>query len=393
MFKIKTLNHIAPAGLKQFCQNQYDINADHREPDALLLRSHSLYDYDLPASVKVIARAGAGVNNIPVDKLTKLGIPVLNTPGANANAVKELVVAAMLIASRRICQGWNYALGLQGDDDSIHKQVETEKKQFTGYEIYGRKLGVIGLGAIGVKVANVALSLGMEVIGFDPNLTVHRAWELSSQVQKAASIEAVLAEADFISLHVPLSPETQHLLNHQRLQLLKPNTVVLNFARSEIVEQQALLDTLGRDSSFFYVTDFPSRKLLDHPNVIAMPHLGASTQEAEQNCAIMAAQQICDFLQAGTICNSVNFPEVRMAPNDANRIAIVNANVPNMVGQISTCFAEANLNIVDLVNRSRDEVAYTLVDLNPSPSAEVLQAVTAIEGVLSVRVLPGLEDK
>lgn len=387
IFKIQTFNNIASNGLAQFPSDHYDISDKAQEPDAILLRSYNLHDFKLPQSVKAIARAGAGVNNIPIVKMTELGIPVFNTPGANANAVKELVISGMLLASRNICQSWNYVRKLSAHGDELNTQVEKGKKQFSGFELAGRKLSVIGLGAIGVKVANVALALDMEVLGYDPKLTVHHAWELSSQVQQAANIEEAFCNTDFITFHVPLIPETENLLNAKRLQLIKQNTVVLNFARAEIVDEKALLQALNYNQTFTYVCDFPSQQLLQHPQVISLPHLGASTVEAEENCAVMSVKQIRNYLELGEIRNSVNFPDAIMPKIRSSRLGIVNANVPNMVGQISTALAEENLNILDLLNKSCENIAYTLIDVETKPSNVLLDKIRKIEGVLSVRLI------
>lgn len=387
MFKIQTLNNIAHVGLQHFPHPHYEIATELLHPDAILLRSYNLHDLALPASLKAVARAGAGVNNIPVSQLTTQGIPVFNTPGANANAVKELVITGMFLASRNICSSWDYTRKLEGDDHVIHEQVEKQKKQFVGFELAGRTLGVIGLGAIGVKVANAAIALDMEVIGYDPTITVQRAWELSSLVQQADHMDDVLARADFITFHVPLTDETRNMINLSRLRIMKKNVVLLNFARDGIIDESALLNALQEQHVRFYVTDFPKRDLLDHAHVISLPHLGASTQEAEDNCAVMAVQQLRSFLEDGNIRNAVNFPEVFMPRSEGHRLAIVNANVPNMVGQISTALAAENLNIIDLLNKSKNEIAYTLIDVNQPISPATCQAIENINGVLKVRTL------
>lgn len=386
MLKILTLNTISATGLAQFPTDRYQIGENISDPDAILVRSTSMHDMPLPESVKIIGRAGAGTNNIPVTQLTQRGIPVLNTPGANANAVRELVIAGMLLASRNICQAWHYVHSLQGDDAVLEKQIEQNKKQFSGFELLGKTIGVIGLGSVGVKVANAAINLGMRVIGYDPTISVNRAWELSSAVQQAQTLENLLQESDFISLHVPLIDATRNLLNATRLKLLRSHTVLLNFARDGIVDHQALLTILNENKIFAYVTDFPSSDLKNHPRVISLPHLGASTQEAEENCAVMIARQIRDFLELGNITNSVNFPTIEMPKNpDSTRIAIVNANVPNMVAQISTCLANEKLNIVSLLNGSRDEIAYTLIDVNHTVNDNLLKQIASIHGVIHAR--------
>ena len=387
MFKIMTLNNISEKGLERFARDRYLVAGDLPEPDAILLRSYKMHDMAFPASLKAVGRAGAGVNNIPVAKLTEKGIPVFNTPGANANAVKELVLAAMLIAARNVCQAWQFARQVTGDDETINKVVEAGKKDFVGFELPGKTLGVIGLGAIGVKVANAAVGLGMRVIGFDPQVTVQSAWQLASQVEKANSVEELLTRSDIVSLHVPETPATRQLINAARLKIAKNNLVLINFARAGIVSSDDLLSALASGKVARYVCDFPSNALKDHPQVVTLPHLGASTLEAEENCAVMVADQIREFLENGNITHSVNFPEVNMPRLEGFRIAIANANVPNMVGQISTAMAKANLNIIDMINKSQGGVAYTMADVDqPIPEA-VAKAIASIDGVLSVRIV------
>jgi len=387
MFKIQTLNAIAVSGLQQFPQNLYQVSADIAEPDAILVRSHSLHGTVFSPSLKIIGRAGTGVNNIPVAALTALGIPVLNTVGANANAVRELVIAGMLLASRNICQAWHYVNQLTtADSAAMEKQIEQHKKQFVGFELLGKTLGVVGLGSIGVKVANSAMNLGMHVIGYDPTITVNRAWELSSGVQQAQHIETLLKESDFITFHVPLTPATTHMLNAKRFSLLKKGVVLLNFARDGIIENAALMDAIQHKKISAYVTDFPHTELKNFPEVISLPHLGASTQEAEENCAVMIVKQVREFLESGTITSSVNFPTIEMPKNpDCERLAIVNANVPNIVAQISSILAASGFNIVGLTNGSRDEIAYTLIDVNAGVDQRLLNEITAIKGVIHAR--------
>jgi D-3-phosphoglycerate dehydrogenase len=392
MYKIQTLNTIDPIGLKQFPKDLYEIANDLVNPDAILVRSSSLHDKELPSSVKVVVRAGAGVNNIPVDKFTRLGIPVLNTPGANANAVKELVIAGMLLACRNLCQAWDYTRQLDGDDAAINVQVERDKKQFAGFELPGKTLGIIGLGNVGVKVANAAVALGMRVIGYDPTITVKRAWELSANVEEISNLDNLITQADFISLHVPLLAETRNLINAARLRLAKPGLILLNFARDGIVDKTALLAALNDKHVSAYVCDFPCAQLKAHARVISLPHLGASTREAEQTCAIMAVKQARDYLENGSIINSVNFPSVEMPFNKGIRLAIANANVPSMVAQISTQLAAARLNIVDLLNKSHDAVAYTLIDVDGEVGDGLLKEIAAIEGVIQVRRLIKLKE-
>ncbi|HEC16373.1 MAG TPA: 3-phosphoglycerate dehydrogenase [Sedimenticola sp.] len=387
MYKILTLNNISVAGLDRLPRDHYEVASEMAHPDAILVRSFKMHDMEIPETVKAIGRAGAGTNNIPVQRMTGRGVAVFNAPGANANAVKELVVAGMLIAARNIAQAWAYARGLEGDDASIHAQVEKGKKQFVGFELPGRTLGVIGLGAIGVQVANVAHSLGMNVVGFDPTITVQRAWQLEAGVEQALSVDDLLSRVDFVTVHVPLMDETRRLINAQRLKLMPRNAVVLNFARDGIVDDEAVCAALDEGHLYAYVCDFPSNLLKDHPRVIALPHIGASTAEAEDNCAVMVANQVRDYLENGNVRNSVNFPEINLPRTEGHRIAIVNSNVPNMVGQISTDLAAANLNIIDLLNKSRGDIAVTLLDVDQPPPRETLDLIRNIDGVLSVRCL------
>jgi D-3-phosphoglycerate dehydrogenase len=387
MLKILTLNNISPVGLDHFPRDTYEVGSEITQPDAILLRSHNMHDMDVPASVTAIGRAGAGVNNIPVEQMSKAGISVFNAPGANANAVKELVIAGMLIASRNLCQAWEFARGLEGEDSVIHKAVEAGKKQFVGFELPGKTLGVVGLGAVGVQVANGALAQGMNVIGFDPGITVKRAWEMSSQVRQAASIEELLANVDYVTFHVPLVEATRNMINAERLQRVRENLVILNFSRDGVVDDAAVVDAINDGRVYAYVCDFPSNLLKDHPRVVTLPHLGASTRQAEENCAVMVAEQVRDYLENGNVRNSVNFPELFMARNGGFRVCIVNENVPNMLGQISTCMADAGLNILDMLNKSRGDLAYTLVDVDSTLPAGCLDRIAAIEGVLKVRSL------
>jgi D-3-phosphoglycerate dehydrogenase len=387
MKKILTLNNIYPAGLEHFTRDSYEVASEIQHPDAILLRSFNMHDMDVPASVKAIGRAGAGVNNIPVERMSQKGIPVFNAPGANANAVKELVIAGMLMASRNLCQAWDYSRSLEGDDASIHKAVEAGKKQFVGFELPGKTLGVVGLGAIGVQVANGALALGMNVIGFDPGITVKSAWQMSSDVRQAASIEELLAHVDYVTFHVPLVDATRNMINAERLKLTRDNTVILNFSRNGVVDDEAVVAAIDAGKVYAYVCDFPSNLLKDHPRVVTLPHLGASTQQAEDNCAVMVADEVRDFIENGNVRNSVNFPEMQMPRNGNFRLAIVNENVPNMLGQISTCMADTGLNILDMLNKSRNELAYTLVDVDAEAAPACLEHIASIEGVLNVRAL------
>lgn len=387
-FQIQTLNHISVRGLERLPRERFQIASDIGHPDAILVRSADMHGLTIPPSVMAIGRAGAGVNNIPVAALSKRGVPVFNAPGANANAVKELVVAGMLIAARNICPAWDFARRQQGDDKAIDEAVEKGKKNFVGFELPGRTLGVIGLGAIGVEVANTAHGLGMKVLGYDPLITVQRAWQLSSNVEQALSLDDLFARADLISVHVPLNDQTRGLVNEARLGLMRKGGVILNFARAPIVDDKAILAALDAGHLHAYVNDFPKNGTKDHARVVTLPHLGASTNEAEENCAVMVADQVRDFLENGNIRNSVNFPEAVLprAPNTA-RIAVANSNVPNMVGQISTALAAAGLNIADLLNKSRGEFAYTLIDIEGTVPDSCLATIRGIEGVLSARVL------
>lgn len=389
MFKIQILNAITSAGLKLFPRELYEVDTDMQDPDAILVRSHVMHEMAFPSSVKIVGRAGAGVNNIPVAELTKLGIPVLNTPGANANAVKELVIAGMLLASRNICQGWDYVRQLtEKDDEQIHARIEQDKKQFAGFELMGKTLGVIGLGSIGVKVANAALGLGMRVIGYDPTITVSRAWELSSEVEQAVSFEHLLLQSDFISVHVPLNGQTKNLLGASQFGLMKHGVVLLNFSRDGIIDNAMLAVALRENKVYSYISDFPAAILKDFPRVISLPHLGASTLQAEENCAIMLVKQIRDFLECGTITHAVNFPSTEMPVNlSTTRIAIINENIPNMVAQISSKLAERKMNIVSLTNKSQNEMAYTLIDVSTEVDGFLLDEIKKISGVVRVRVV------
>ncbi|NIP71565.1 MAG: phosphoglycerate dehydrogenase [Gammaproteobacteria bacterium] len=387
MHKILTLNNISVAGLERLPRDRYEIASEIQHPDAVLLRSFNMHGMDVPPSLKAVGRAGAGVNNIPVEKLSGMGIPVFNAPGANANAVKELVVAGMLLGCRNICQAWDYARRLEGDDDEIHRQTEAGKKKFVGFELPGRTLGVVGLGAVGVQVANAALALGMKVIGYDPDITVQRAWQMSSDVQPAHSIDDLLSQVDFITFHVPLIDATAHTINAERLKHMKEGVVILNFARQGIVDDKAMVEALDSGKAYGYVCDFPGNLLKDHPRVVTLPHIGASTKEAEDNCAAMVAEQVREYLENGNVRNSVNFPEVLLPRNGGFRLTVVNDNVPNMLGQISTDLANAGLNIIDMLNKSNGNLAYTVVDVESEIPDRVVEEIAAIKGVLAVRTL------
>lgn len=386
MYNILTLNNISPVGLDKFDKKRFKVSDKSKDPDAILVRSCNMHSLAIDASVKVIGRAGAGTNNIPVEQMTVRGIPVMNTPGANANAVKELVITGLLLACRNICPAWDYAKHIEGDNKSVNEQVEKNKKRFAGIELTGRTLGVIGLGHIGVKVANAARYLGMNVIGYDPAVTVENAWEMRSSVQQAEKIDDVFASSDFITVHVPLNDKTSDLIASKQIKKMKDGVVLMNFARDGIINNADLLAALGKKVRS-YVCDFPSTDFMQHPNVICLPHLGASTQEAEENCAKMIVEQVSDFLIDGTIKNSVNFPSVKLTRSeDGYRVAIVNKNIPNMVAQISTALSKASINIIDMINKSRQEIAYTLLDVNTELDNTTLQALKAIDGVIDVRV-------
>jgi D-3-phosphoglycerate dehydrogenase len=387
-FKIQTLNNISIKGLERLPRERFEVASEINNPDAILVRSADMHKMALPDSLRAVGRAGAGTNNIPVAALSQKGIPVFNAPGANANAVKELVLAGMFLAARNITQAWSFAKAQTGDDHAIDVAVEKGKKNFVGFELPGRTLGVIGLGAIGVEVANTALALGMKVLGYDPQITVQRAWQLSSNVEQALSLDDLFVRSDVISVHVPLTPETRGLVNEARLKLMRKNGVILNFARAPIVDEKAIIAALDDARLQGYVCDFPTNALKDHPKVVTLPHLGASTNEAEDNCAVMVADTVRDYLENGNIKNSVNFPEVALprAPK-TSRICIANSNVPNMVGQISTVLAGASLNISELLNKSRGEFAYTLIDTDGAVDDAVMAKVRAISGVLAARVI------
>jgi D-3-phosphoglycerate dehydrogenase len=388
MYKILTLNNISAAGLDRLPHDNYEVASEFQHPDAILLRSFKMHDMEIPETLKAVGRAGAGVNNIPVDKMSEKGVVVFNAPGANSNAVKELVIAGMLMACRNIAQAWDFARNLEGSDEEIGKATEAGKKNYGGFELPGRTLGVVGLGAIGVRIANAAVALGMNVIGFDPGITVKGAWQLDAAVKQATSVDELLNNADFITFHVPLIDATKNLINADRLKNMKDNVVVLNFARGGIVDDEAMVAALDSGKAYAYVCDFPTNLLKKHPRTITLPHLGASTREAEENCAIMVADQVKEYLENGNITNSVNFPEVIMPRAEgSHRITIANANVPNMLGQISTDLANAGLNIIDMLNKSRGELAYTVVDVDQAVPQNIVDEIAAIDGVLNVRAI------
>jgi len=387
-YQILTLNQISSHGLHRFPAARYACGKAIEHPDAILVRSHDMRAMTIPASVKAIGRAGAGTNNIPVAAMSQRGVPVFNAPGANANAVKELVLAAMLMAARNVVPALSYVARLDPAGADLEAQVEDGKKQFAGVELPNRTLGIVGLGAIGSLVADTAIKLGMKVAGFDPEITVDAAWRLPSSVRRANSIEELVKHADFVTLHVPLLPVTRNLIDAARLASMKPSAVLLNFAREGIVDDEAVVAALRAQKLKAYVCDFPSARLLREPGVVALPHLGASTAEAEENSAVMVVDQVRAYLEDGSITNAVNFPSVEMPRESPYRVAIANANVPNMLGQISTTMARAGLNIHNMVNKSRGEMAYTLVDVETPVEAGVIAALAAIEGVLSVRAIP-----
>ncbi|MDP6197806.1 MAG: phosphoglycerate dehydrogenase [Porticoccaceae bacterium] len=389
MFNIRTYNAISSKGLSRFSADNYSVSSESELPEGVLLRSQKLHNEVLPDSVLAVARAGAGTNNIPTDSYTEQGIVVFNTPGANANAVKELIVAGLLLGSRDIYGGMNYVQELSHMDDSgeMGKLLEKEKKRFAGSEITGKTLGVVGLGAIGSIIANLALDLGMEVIGYDPAISVEAAWQLSSRVERMDSLEALLGRADFITLHVPAIPATRHLINKDTLALMKSSAKILNFAREEIVSTDDMVAALDQGTIAGYISDFPAPALLGRTDVLLMPHIGASTEEAEENCAVMAADQLMDYLENGNIRNSVNYPPTKMARNGGSRITFTNNNVPKVLGSVLSVLADAELNVVDMVNKSRGEIAYNIIDVEGDLSPSIEAAIAAVEGVVRVRII------
>ena len=391
MFQIRTLNNISDKGLSKFDPADYNLGDDIAAPQAILLRSHKLTVEESGDALLAVGRAGAGVNNIPVAELSDRGVVVFNTPGANANAVKELVMAGLLLSQRGIVQGIDYVNQIDADQEksALNAQVEAAKKQFKGSELNGRTLGVVGLGAIGSMVADMALGLGMQVLGYDPALSVEAAWRLSSQVQRMENMAALLAKSDLVSLHVPALPETEGLINAEQLALMQPGAVLLNFARGELVVPSAIRQALEAGQLSQYISDFPTPELLGIDGVIATPHLGASTDEAEENCAMMVADQVIDFLANGNIKNSVNFPAVNLERSQTGcRIAIVNRNVPRLLGSVLSILADRNINVIDMINKSRDELAYNLIDIEASPEEELADVLRAVDDVISVRLIP-----
>lgn len=387
MKKIRTYNNIAAKGLAKFPKNDYDVSATVETPDAILLRSHKLHNETLPSSVLAIARAGAGVNNIPVNDYTPQGIVVFNTPGANANAVKELVLASLLLGSRGITQSMQYVDSLANEMDpaELHKKVEAGKKQYGGSELEGKTLGVVGLGAIGAKIANLALNLGMNVIGYDPKLSVEAAWQLSSNVTRAGNLNSLLARSDFVTLHVPVVPATQGFMNEEAFSAIKDGAQLINLARGELVDEAAVISALDSGKLARYIADFPSEALIAHKKAVLFPHLGASTVEAEENCAVMGASQLIDFLNNGNITNSVNFPAISMERTTGYRVTFANDNVPKVLGTVLNLLADLNINVLDMVNKSRDEIAYTIVDIEQEPTQHLLESISNVEHVFHVR--------
>jgi D-3-phosphoglycerate dehydrogenase len=385
MQKIQVLNNISPLGLEKFPKETYDVSTSNDNPDAILVRSAKMHDMEIEKSLKAVGRAGAGVNNIPLQKMSDNGVVVFNTPGANANAVKELVISSMLLASRNICQGWSYVNSLPLDN--LKSTVEDGKKQYSGSELPGKTLGIVGLGAIGVEIANAASMLGMDVIGYDPSISKKNAWKISSDVEEALSLEELFSKSDFVSFHVPLVDATKNLLNAKRISLLPEGCVVINMSRDGIVDEEELVKSLDSGMIKYYVTDFPIDEKKNHDRVIALPHLGASTSEAEDNCALMIAKQVKEYLENGNIINSVNFPDAKMPRAGKERLAITHRNVPNMVRQITKAIAEDEANIVDMLNKSKGEFAYTLIDIEEEISNSVIENIKKVEGILKVRAL------
>ena len=389
MHKIRTYNAISSKGLDRFSTEKYEVGSDLSDPHGFILRSQKLHDEQVPESLLAVARAGAGVNNVPVADYTDQGIVVFNSPGANANAVKELIVAGLLLGSRDIYGGMNYVQQLDHIDDAAEmgKLLEKEKKRFAGSEIMGKTLGVVGLGAIGSIIANLALDLGMDVIGYDPAISVEAAWQLSSRVERMESLEALLAKSDFVTLHVPAIPATKHLINSETLAVMKPTAKILNFAREEIVSTEDMVKALDNGVIAGYIGDFPAPEFLGRNDVLVMPHIGASTAEAEENCAVMAANQLMDYIENGNIHNSVNFPPTKMARNGSCRLTFANKNVPKVLGNVLSILADFDLNVVDMVNKSRNEVAYNIIDIEAELSSQIVEKIQAVEGVIRVRVI------
>ena len=391
MFHIRTYNKISAHGLSQFPSDFYQVSDAEEQPIGVILRSQKLHDEVLPDSVMAVARAGAGTNNIPTAKYSEKGIVVFNTPGANANAVKELVLAGLLLSSRGIVQGRDFANSLTDmtDSEEMAKLLENEKKRFAGKELYNKKLGIVGLGAIGSLVAEIALALGMKVVGYDPALSVEAAWRLPSRVKRMETMEQLMGQVDFLTVHVPAIPATHHLINEDNLSLLKPSTVILNFARASIIDSKAVKVALDEHRLGMYICDFPEPWLLNSDKVIALPHIGASTAEAEENCAVMAVNQMRDYLEHGNIVNSVNFPATEMPRNHqaAARLTFSNLNQPGVLGDVLSLMADNNINVLDMVNKSRDDIAYNILDLGETPSPELLASLAGVDAIMSIRVI------
>jgi len=387
MYTVRVYNNVSSTGLDRLSPDHFVRDDEHPEPDVIIVRSQQLHDVELPDSVRAIGRAGAGVNNIPVDAMTRRGVCVFNTPGANANAVRELVATGLLLRSRNVLQAWDYTRSLEEAGDALHVAVEAGKKRFAGSELKGKRIAIIGLGAIGRSVAQLCLDFGMKVTGYDPALTVAAAWGMPSQIRRAETVESAVSECDFVSVHVPLLDATRNLVNTDLISEMPDHCVVLNFARGEIVSVPDMVKALDAGELAAYVTDFPQQEFRQRDDVIALPHLGASTAEAEENCAIMVATQLSDFMLDGTVVNSVNFPSAELARETPHRLFVTNANVPNMVGQISTAMADGGLNIHDMLNKSRGDIACTVVDTDSPVSNEVRDKITTIPGVLGAWLL------
>ena len=383
MFKVLQLNNISPEGVKAFSSEKYHIGTSVDNPDAIILRSYDMHEMSIPNSLKCIGRAGSGVNNIPIETMANHAIPVFNAPGANANAVKELVIASILIAARNINQAMNYVDGIE-NSKSLKLDIEKGKKQYVGYELPNKTIGIIGLGAIGVKVANTCLDLGMNVIGFDPMMTVENAWELKPGIEKAESIKDLLKSVDIITLHIPMTKSTENFIDIEEISHLNNECVIINLSREGIVNTEAVLKALDNNKLKNYVTDFPSKELINNPKVINMPHLGASTNEAEIKCSIMVAESIKSFLEDGNTVNSVNFPNVYIPNNGENRLCITNKNVPNIVGQFTTCLGKSGININDLSHKNLDQIGYTILVIDKPPENHIIDAISKIEGVIKI---------
>lgn len=386
-YRIQTFNSIAASGLERFVRTHYEVSSECSKPDAIMLRSHNLHDHQFDADLKAVGRAGAGTNNIPVERLSEMGVPVFNAPGANANAVKELVIASIMMAERSIHQALVYTKALTSSGEALNREVEDGKKRFVGRELPGRTIGVVGLGAIGVEVANAARALGMKVIGYDPSITVASAWRLQAEVENASSVDDLLNRSDFVTFHVPLVDATRHMINEQRLHAMRDGVVIVNLSRGAVVDEEAVLQGLDAGKIKHYICDFPTAATIAHERVITLPHLGASTVEAEENCAIMVADQLRAFLEHGHIANSVNFPSVELKRKSDFRLTVSHFNVPNMLGQISQTLGQSSVNIQHLINESRGSVAYTVIDTECVVEPATIEQIASIDGVLRIRQL------